>query len=237
MPDGDARAPRSKLAVIVARLKKHYGAQPPPPATDAFGLYLWDRVGYLVDDDRRLVAFERLKREVGLTPAAILAASPATLLAIATSGGIEGHKRAAHMRNAAETVMGELDGNLDAVLTRPLPDARRALRKLPMVADAGAERIILFAGAHPVLTLESNGMRVLQRMGYGQPHRDYTRSYKTVIAAAAPEAKQDVMWLTDAHRLLRHHGKEVCKTSAPLCGVCIVRGDCAFGSRPGIKRL
>lgn len=231
VPNVESSRPRSKLVVIVARLKKHYRAQPLPPATDAFGLYLWDRVGYLVDDDRRRVAFERLKREVGLTPAAILAASPAKLLAVATSGGIEGHKRAAHMRNAAEVVIGELDGDLDSVLTRPLPEARRALRKLPMVADAGAERIILFAGAHPVLTLESNGMRVLQRIGYGELHRDYARSYKTVIAAAAPEAKQDVMWLTDAHVLLRHHGKEVCKTSAPLCGVCIVRADCAFGSR------
>jgi endonuclease-3 len=218
VPDVRSAGPRSKLVDIVARLKKHYGAQPRPPATDAFGLYLWDRVGYLVDDDRRFVAFERLEREVGLTPAAILAASPAKLLAIATSGGIE-------------MAVGELDGDLDAVLERPLTEARRALRKLPMVADAGAERIILFAGAHPVLTLESNGVRVLQRIGYGEAHRDYTRSYKTVLAAAAPEAKQDVAWLTDAHLLLRHHGKEVCKTSAPQCGVCIVRADCAFGSR------
>lgn len=237
MPDAGSRGPHSKLVAIVARLKKHYGAQPRPPATDAFGLYLWDRVGYLVDDDRRLVAFERLEREVGLTPAAILAASPATLLAIATSGGIEGHKRATHMRTAAEWVVGELDGDLDAVLRRPLPEARRALRRLPMVADAGAERIILFAGAHPALTLESNGVRVLQRIGYGEAHRDYTRSYKTVIAAAAPEAKDDIEWMIDAHVLLRHHGKEVCKTSAPQCGVCIVRADCAFGSRSRMRRL
>jgi endonuclease III len=237
VPDVRSAGARSKLVAIVARLKKHYGAQPRPPATDAFGLYLWDRVGYLVDDDRRRVAFGRLEREIGLTPAAILAASPAKLLAIATSGGIEGHKRAAHMRTAAEMVVGELDGDLDAVLGRPFPEARRALRKLPMVADAGAERIILFAGAHPVLTLESNGMRVLQRIGYGESHRDYTRSYKTVIAAAAPEAKQHIEWLAEAHLLLRHHGKDVCKTSAPLCGVCIVRADCAFGSRTATTRL
>jgi endonuclease-3 len=229
--------PRSKLVSIVARLKKHYGAQARPPATDAFGLYLWDRVGYLVDDDRRRAAFERLEREVGLSSAAILAASPAKLLAIATSGGIEGHKRATHMRTASEMVVGELDGDLDAVLSRPLAEARRALRKLPMVAEAGAERIILFAGAQPVLTLESNGVRVLQRIGYGETHRGYTRNYKSVIAAAAPEAKDDIDWMIDAHLLLRHHGKEVCKTSAPQCGVCIVRADCAFGSRSGMRRL
>ena len=39
-----------------------------------------------------------------------------------------------------------------------------------------------------------------------------------------------VLFAVEATILLRRHGQEVCKTSAPRCEVCAVRGDCAFYS-------
>src|SRR5438477_12235312 len=104
----------SKLRKLVERLRAHHGPQAPPPVTDAFALYLWDRVGYLGNDAQRLAAFEQLRARVGLTPERILAAAPATLAEIASLGGIEGAKRARHMRQAAELAVGECDGDLDA---------------------------------------------------------------------------------------------------------------------------
>src|SRR2546430_2538614 len=97
----------SRLAQIVSRLKKAYGKPEVPPTKTAFEYYLWDRVGYLFADDKQRAAFAELRKRVGLTPEAILKASPTTLTAVAAMGGIEPAKRASHMREAAEYVVEE----------------------------------------------------------------------------------------------------------------------------------
>lgn len=218
----------ARLVDIVAQLHAHYGAPDRPPVSDLFGLYLWDRVGYLRADDQRRAAFTALARTVGLTPQRILAARPATLVAIARIGGIEPEKRAAHMRTAAELVIGDFDGDLDSVKGLEVADARRALRKLPMTAESGADRLLVLARTHPVLALESNGLRLLQRIGYGDAHKDYNRSYRSTVEAAAPQMPNDVDWSIVAHLLLRRHGQDMCKTRAPQCEGCVVRSSCAY---------
>jgi endonuclease-3 len=217
----------SRLRRIVDALREEYGTPRRPPTKTAFEYYLWDRVGYLFNDDKRREAFEALRKRVGLTPRKIAAATQDSLTSIAAMGGIEASKRAAHMRDAAEMVMGDFDNDLDAIAAGT--SARKQLKKLPMTADAGADRIMMFARKQRVLGLESNGLRVLQRIGYGESSKDFARSYRSVSAAIAPELSDDADWLIDAHLLLRRHGQEVCKSSGPDCGVCCVRRLCDIG--------
>ncbi len=66
---------KSLLARRIDALEKRYGAQAPPPIRDPFGLVLWENVAYLVDDEKRALAFTLLKKTVGLRPKDILAAS------------------------------------------------------------------------------------------------------------------------------------------------------------------
>src|SRR5258708_35285427 len=80
---------KSKLAQIVDRLRAHYGPQSPPPARSAFELILWEKVAYLADDEKRAAAFQALRKRIGLTPKAILAADPSELREIAALGGAE----------------------------------------------------------------------------------------------------------------------------------------------------
>jgi len=47
-------------------LEKHYGRPQPPVQHDPFGLIIWENIGYLVEDDRRKIAFEELERTTGL---------------------------------------------------------------------------------------------------------------------------------------------------------------------------
>src|SRR5258708_29267085 len=101
---------KSKLAQIVDRLRAHYGPQSPPPARSAFELILWEKVAYLADDEKRAAAFQALRKRIGLTPKAILAADPVQLREIAALGGaVAPADRAEHMRAAAELVLGEFD--------------------------------------------------------------------------------------------------------------------------------
>lgn len=220
-----------RLARIVGKLKQHYGPQSPPPVKTAFGLILWEYVAYLADDAKRAAAFAALKKRVGLTPRDILAADPADLLEIAMMGGTVGALgRAGHMRTAAELVVGEFDGSLERALKLPPAEAKRALKQFHGIGDPGAEKILLLTRTQAVLPLDSNAARTLCRIGYGADHKNYSTMYKSVTSAARPELPNDFDTLIDASVLLRHHGQQTCKTSAPRCEICPVRADCAFVS-------
>ena len=114
------------------------------------------------------------------------------------------------------------------LLKLPLDDAKKALRKFPSIGEPGAEKILLFAGSHPVLALDSNGLRVLLRLGFGREDKNYAKSYRSAQKAAAPGLPLDVAWLTETHQILRRHGKELCKTNHPRCEACPLKKECAY---------
>ena len=107
--------------------------------------------------------------------------------------------------------------------------SKRVLKEFPGIGDPGADKILLFCGADPVVALDSNGLRVLLRLGYGTEHQSYAKSYRSAVEAAASElpAKQAVR--VRAYELLRHHGQTTCKHKAPACGACPLRKWCPFG--------
>jgi endonuclease-3 len=94
------------------------------------------------------------------------------------------------------------------------------------IGEPGAEKILLFTGSHAVMGLDSNGLRVLTRLGYGTAAKSYTTTYRSATAAALPELGSKIDSLVEANLLLRTHGQTVCKTSAPRCGACVIREDC-----------
>src|SRR5262245_54783973 len=195
-------AMRSKRTLDAIRnsLDAHYGAPAAPRTTDPFAFILWEQVAYLADDEQRLEAFARLEKRVGLTADAILSAAPGTLARIAEHGGsIAANERAERMRDSARRVVEDWRGNLSAVLALPLADAKRALMKFPMIGEPGAEKILLLTRAHPVLALDSNGLRVLLRLGYGREARSYTQTYRSVREATRAELHEDYDWLISLH--------------------------------------
>jgi endonuclease III len=219
----------TKLQRVVQLLRKQHGPVEPPPPTNAFEHILWEKVAYLATDDRRARAFDALRSQVGLTPEAILAARPAVLRKIAAmGGGVAVDDRVGHMQDAAALVIDEFGGTLDRAAHDELRDAVKALRRFHGIGEPGAERILLLTRAHKLLPLDSNGARVMVRLGYGREDKNYGAMYRSVRQAAAPELTQTFDWLTDAHLLLRRHGQEVCKTSKPRCSECLARPECQF---------
>jgi endonuclease III len=115
---------------------------------------------------------------------------------------------------------------LARVVARPFEEAKKTLKRFPGVAEAGAERIALFAGAHPRLGLESNGLRVLVRLGFAHEHKSWDRTWREASLAAHAELPRDVRALMRAHLLLRRHGQELCKRTRPLCHECPLASRC-----------
>lgn len=225
------RRPNLKLPELIKRLASFYGEPKPPITTDPFELILLENVAYLVTDQRREEAFETLCKLCGLKPHEILTAPDELLLTVGKLGGVQPERRAARLREIALIAMNEFDGDLSASLKLPLPKAKRSLRMFPGIGEPGAEKILLFTRSHPVLSLDSNGLRVLLRIGFGEEKKNYSASYRSVHEAINDQLPRDYDWLIRSHLLLRQHGKELCKTNRPLCEECPVRKSCAYAAR------
>jgi endonuclease-3 len=226
--------PSSRLSLqkICSQLSAHYGRPEPPITTDPFELILFENVAYLVGDDRREQAFKTLRKHAGTKPHEILAADHKDILQATKLGGMHPEQRVSRLKEIALIALNEFGGDLKQVLKLPLPGAKLALRKFPSIGEPSAERILLFTRAYPVLGLDSNGLRVLLRLGFGEETKNYATTYASVQEAIKDQLQDDYDWLISAHILLRRHGKELCKTNAPLCEKCPVRKSCAYFKAP-----
>jgi endonuclease-3 len=218
----------SNLQKIVSQLATHYGKPKAPITTDPFELILLENVAYLVTDDRRAEAFKILRKHAGTKPHEILSASDESILRATRLGGMHPEQRVSRLREIALIAMNEFGGDLRQALKLPLSKAKQALRKFSSIGEPSAEKILLFTRSYPVLGLDSNGLRVLVRLGFGAEKKNYTATYRAVQEAIRDQLKQDYGWLIGAHILLRQHGKELCKTNAPLCEKCPVKKSCAY---------
>ena len=217
------------LIAIVKKLEKFYGRPQPPKTTDPVELILLENVAYLADDDKRAAAFAALKKSIGTRPAQILKASPEQLEEITRMGGIVPELRAQRLRQIAELVHYIFKDDLAAELKKPLPQAKKALKRFPTIGDPGAEKILMLTRSYPVLALESNGLRVLLRLGFAEEKKSYSASYRGVQQALAGQLPSDYDALIVAHQILRQHGQELCKRSRPLCDMgCPLTAECRY---------
>jgi endonuclease III len=92
----------------------------------------------------------------------------------------------------------------------------------------------MLCGAAPAgLPLESNGLRVLTRLGFGREDaRNYARTYQSVQDALIQEIiPQSADSLAEAHLLLREHGKQVCRANLPQCENCSISSLCCYPAK------
>jgi endonuclease III len=197
---------------------------------------LWHNVAYLVDDEHRLRAYRALERRVGLEPKAIAAASTEDLLSIAKLGGPIAEKRVEKLKACAQLALTLGGGDLGQLLTEPTPKARRALERFPSIGAPGAVQVLLFCDAWPVLALESNGLRVLLRLGFGVESDDYPTAYRSAQRAASAELPDQCAPLQRAYQLLRVHGQTTCKRSEPHCTDCVLATTCPSAGRVQVLR-
>jgi len=213
-----------ELASIVSLLARHHGEVDAPPTRDPYELAIWENVAYLVDDGKRRAAYDSLAREVGLAPREILTAPEERLQSAIAAGGMQPARRADKLRACAALAekIG-LPSLREAVRDDPAA-ARKLLKRFPGFGEPGADKVLLFAGGHARLAPDSNALRVLLRLGFGDARGDYARQYRSVASLADG---LDGKTARRAHLLLRHHGQTLCKRSHPLCEACPLAARCA----------
>jgi endonuclease III len=167
-------------------------------------------------------------RAVGVTPEKILAASDSTLAGALKAGGMVPELRAQRLREDADRVLREFGGDLAAALAGPADAARKLLKKFPNIADAGANRILLFAGLAPVAAVPSNCPQVLVRIQLGLERENYIVTYREAQKLIEAEVKPALEARQRAYLLLKRHGQELCKRTKPKCERCPVSGECRY---------
>jgi endonuclease-3 len=219
---------RKPFQTIIDQLKAYYGQPAPPKVTDPLEMILLENVAYLVSDEQRDEAFAALRDRVGLSPVNILAASDEDLSEVAELGGMHPNARVSKLRAIAQIALQEFEGDLAGALKQPAARAKRALKKFPGIGEPGAEKILLFSRTHPALALESNGLRVLIRLGFGEERKNYAGTYRSAQEAVDEEIEKSCDWLIAAHQLLRRHGRELCRNAQPRCKQCPLTRACRF---------
>jgi endonuclease III len=223
----DSRSPA--LPDLVSRLEAFYGSPKPPAVTDPFEMILWENAAYLVDDERRARVFARLRERIGLDPEDILG-TPVEVLAevIHEDGGMQPEMRAGKLIAAAdEALLLGAEGLRELIRTDP-EKARKKLKRFPGIAEPGADKILLFSHARMTLAPDSNALRVLVRLGFGEEDENYGRMHRSAAEAVASQLPADFPWLIRAHQLLRRHGQEICKRNVPLCEMCPLTDGCRW---------
>ena len=215
------------LPEILVRLEHHYGVQRPECPVDPYLFIVWWHCGYPPSDASCARGWEAL-RKIGTSPKQLLAATPKKLAEALTAGGMVPELRAMRLKEIAQRIEREFEGDIRNNLTRA------ALKKFPNIADPGADRILLFAGVSPIAAVPSNNPHVLVRVLRGKERENYGVNYKLAQDAIEHDVHATLDARQRAYLLLKEHGQRLCKRTNPKCGECPIRDSCRFAILKGI---
>ena len=224
---------------ILDALEKIYGPQHLAGPTDPFEMIVYLNCGYPASDAACSKGFEALKREVGLKPREILAVPKAKLAKLLRLGGIVPELRAGRLKEIARRVKGDFGGNLKAALKKSLPaekkqpgkgirGAKKILQDFPVIGEPSAEKILLFAKLAPIAAVPSACVDVPMRLWFGKPEKNYAAGYRAAHEILSTGLDETFEARQRAYLLLKKHGQETCKRSAPKCEICPLTRQCAY---------
>lgn len=228
----------TKLTQILDGLESMYGPQKLAGPTDPYEMIVFLNCGYPASDAKCAKGFEALKREVGVQPKEVLAASKPKLAKVMRPSVIIPSVSAERLKEIARRVRDEFKGNLTAALKQRLREAKeaekglraakRVLQEFPVIGEPSAEKILLFSGLAPVAAVPSAFVDVLVRLFMGEPGKNYAADYKAARETLDTRLPQTFDARQRAYLLLKKHGQEICKRSKPKCQVCPLTAECAY---------
>lgn len=217
------------FATQLDALERFHGRQTPSWPVDSYQFLIWWHCGYPASDTTCAKGWASLQERVGITPERLLQAKPTILTRALQAGGLIPELRTKRIRLIATAAEREFNGNLSRALLQMQPDAiRHALKRLPGIADPGADRIMLFGSLSPLAAVPSNATQVAVRMQLGPTLGSYTKDYSAGQRLIETEVVPSLEARQRAFLLLKIHGQSICKRATPNCDACPLRASCAF---------
>ncbi|HTA37564.1 MAG TPA: hypothetical protein VK760_00740 [Candidatus Acidoferrales bacterium] len=194
-------------------------------------MIVWENAAYLVDDERRSLVFKDLNERIGVDPAALLAAGARNIEASIRGGGMQPAQRAGKVLRCAQIAVDYADGQLLETLHPLDSKARRTLlKRFPGIADPGVAKVLLFCGLASGPAIDSNGLRVLERLGLIDEGMPYAAGFRAGVAYLRDHGVDGVPRAIETFSLLRRHGRELCKRAHPACELGPLRRACPYAS-------
>lgn len=213
---------------MIDRLHSFYGPLPPPPH-DPFTLFVWEVLSVHATPLKRDAALAALRRVRALTPDAMWRAPQKKLEDAVALAGPYRDQRIKALRTGVDVF--RRSPGLPAIIRGPLAPARRALKGLPQMGEAGAYRMLLFAADHPVLPVDARVSRVVRRLGVSGADaavKDFAKIARAVRGAVAAELPPDPEIYRRVFLYFNHHGAVTCTEADPHCHVCPLHEECAY---------
>lgn len=149
-----------------------------------------------------------------------VADSPEKMLALGEERLIEHIKTIGLYRNKAKNVM-----KLSRILAEDhggeVPSSRAALQALPGVGRKTANVVLNMWWRHPAQAVDTHIFRVGNRTGIA-PGKDVDAVERAI------EDNVPAEYQLHAHHWLILHGRYICKSRKPACGVCPIRDLCPY---------
>ena len=219
------------LRKLLETLAVSYGEQTAPWPTDPYLFLVWLQCGYPASEANCATGWQSLTTQIGVDAERLLKAEPARLTSALKPGGIVPGLRAMRLKEIAERVLRQYGGDLnEGLIGLSGPQARRALKQFPSIADPGADRILLFAGISPVAAVPSNCPHVLVRIQLGRESENYGKTYREAQQLIEEGLPPTFNSRTRGYLLLKRHGQQLCKSTNPKCDICPVAANCAFAA-------
>ncbi|MBU0495762.1 MAG: endonuclease III domain-containing protein [Chloroflexi bacterium] len=219
MPDD----PGHRLRPLYDRLLMAYGPQGWWPGDTAFEVM----VGAILTQNTAWTNVEKaivnLQTAGALTPAGLLALSPAELANLIRPAGYFNVK-ARRLHALVELVTQH--GGLDALFALDTASLRAQLLDVHGVGPETADCILLYAAERPAFVIDAYTRHILGRLGLAPSSARYHELQQLFVG----HLPQDVPMFNEYHALIVRHGKERCRTR-PVCDGCPLCADCDWRQR------
>jgi len=183
--------------------------------------------------ERARSAFCELSRRFeSITPQTLCEAPPHEILPALQRCGP--HRKAGYLISIARTLVKRWDGDMSWVYDEP-HCARELLLSLPGVGPKTADCVLLYAGGHEIVPVDTHVERVARRLGFIERgamrlgldfNVEEIRGSNKSKDLAKEALEHDLAHPGRSHLLLIQHGFEFCHATAPACFHCPIREEC-----------
>ena len=213
------------LLAIYKRLFSAYGEQHWWPGRDPFEII----VGAILTQQ---VAWKNVERAIdalksaGLMDQGALLRAPLDDVAALIRPTIYYNQKAKKLRSFLEFLTERHHGDLSELFALPVSAMRQELLGVHGIGEETADSIILYAAEKPSFVIDAYTRRTMQRLGVIKGKE----SYDELRAMFMENIPRDVQLYNEYHALFVRHGKERCRSRAPLCLDCALRDMCKYAS-------
>lgn len=164
------------------------------------------------------MAFENLVSKY-TTPSEFLEADLGELEGLIRPAGLY-RSKARTLKDLATTILNEYGGDLGKLLREQPDEAREELLDMPGVGPKTADCVLLFAGGHDVLPVDTHVSRTAKRLGFVDLEKK-PEGVKKELEPLIPEGRRG-----KSHLLLIELGRKYCKALNPVCRECPIEDLC-----------